>query len=296
MSRTIVMSMYNRSAEVIEVMDHLFFPSLLQNASNDTEVILIDNCSILQKETEMLLSKYGPELGRKFGDVVFRRNPKNLGFAGSFNTGIRMASGKETLVTSNDIYFPRRSVKSLFDTLQEGSGYLMAGPITNAPNTDTHQYCDRAPILSSYESAEIAQLELFAKEAEVKFCDRRMIGELSGFCFAADTQLLQRLGGFDESYGYGYFEDADLVQRVIAAHGPRKIAINLSVFVHHGTISGTSQTMLQQPLRMKYSVFKNRLRYIKRWGWRHFLERRARVRSLKSSRNGTVGELYEKLE
>ncbi|PIN80577.1 hypothetical protein COV16_00640 [Candidatus Woesearchaeota archaeon CG10_big_fil_rev_8_21_14_0_10_34_8] len=92
MNKSIVTSFYNRKLSTLEVIDKMFLPSLVNNADSDTEVVIIDDCSPLEKETKELVEKHLPDL-KRFGKVVFKRNSKNLGFAGSFNRGIKIASG-----------------------------------------------------------------------------------------------------------------------------------------------------------------------------------------------------------
>ena len=117
MSTTIVTSMYNKSSQVIETIDKLFLPSLLNNASSDKELILIDDVSPAKSETLALLDKYLPELKKKFGNVEFVQNEENLGFGPSYNGGIMRANGANIVVVNDDVYFPENSVSKLTSIL-----------------------------------------------------------------------------------------------------------------------------------------------------------------------------------
>jgi GT2 family glycosyltransferase len=259
--------MYNRDQSVIDVVDQVFFPSLLQNGSQDTELIIIDDASVLEKETTRVVAKYLPELRARFGHVTMKRNVTNLGFAGSYNTGIKIASGSKLVITNDDVYFPRGSVDALLQTLNEAQ-YLIAGPVTNAKTAWSYQYCKQAPTLRSYSHLELTRLEEFATVLRKRMLNHRMeTDNLCGFCFAADAAFLKEMGGFDEHFKYGFFEDTDLIQRTVARHGLDTVVINCEVFVAHGGVKGSSGSMNQQPLKMVKSLMVNQYKYAQRWGW-----------------------------
>lgn len=271
---SIITSMYNRKPGVLETIDKLLFPSLLNNGGSDMELLIIDDCSPLENETGILVKKYLRDLKSAFGNVIFTRNGFNFGFAKSFNRGIFMAGGKKILVTNDDVYFPQNSISRLVATLNEPEGYLIVGPITNSSNVWSFQYCKQAPLLKSYAPAEIAKLEKFSSWLYVQMKGQRMTADnLCGFCFAADSALLKELHGFDDKYSYGFYEDTDLMQRIAKEYGEQKIAVNLEVFVGHGGIQGPSETMKQEFLKMQYALITNGIRYANRWGYGKLLKR-----------------------
>jgi hypothetical protein len=50
--------MYNKSPKIIEALDKLCFPLLLNNASADKELILIDDISPAKQETDAFLENF----------------------------------------------------------------------------------------------------------------------------------------------------------------------------------------------------------------------------------------------
>lgn len=271
---SIVTSMCNRGPEVLEIIDKLLFPSLLNNGRSDMELVIIDDYSPLKNETQTIVEKHLCDLKSAFGNVVFIRNGSNLGFAKSFNRGMFMARGEKLIVANDDLYFPLNSIGRLAKTLDEPAGYLIAGPITNASSAWSFQYCKQAPLLRSYAPAEITRLEKFSEWLYAQMKGRRMTTDnLCGFCFAADPVLLKEFCGFDEQYGYGFYEDTDFVQRIAKAYGEKKIAINLEVFIGHGGDKGSSKTVSQELLKMNYALVTNGIRYGHRWGYWKLLKR-----------------------
>lgn len=288
---SIITSMYNRNPQILETIDNLLIPSLLSNGNSEMELIIIDDCSPLEDATGNLIGKHFQTLKEKFGNVIFTRNESNLGFAKNFNTGLYKAGGERIILANDDLYFPLNSIARLVQTLDEQEGYLIAGPITNASGAWSFQYCKQAPLLSSYEPAEIVELEKFSLWLYEKMRGQIMTTDnLCGFCYATDAAFLRELNGFDEKYGHGFFEDTDLIQRIAKEYGKSKIAINMEVFVGHGGVKGSSQTMSQELLKMNYYFFANAIKYANRWGYWKLLRRI--VYGIQSQTGkGTISEL-----
>ncbi|MCX6754234.1 MAG: glycosyltransferase [Candidatus Nomurabacteria bacterium] len=291
---SIITSMYNKHSEVLKIIDELFIPSLIQNGNKDTEIIIIDDCSLLEAETENLINKHLPSLRNSFASVIFVKNQVNLGFAKSFNRGINMACGENLLITNDDVYFPIGSIKKLVDTLSESENYALVGPVSNNIELWSFQYCKQAPKIASYSDQEIARLELFSTWlAKNMHNQRKTVDNLCGFCFAADASFLKKFGGFSEKYKHGYFEDTDLIKQITKKYGYEKIAVNMEVFINHGGPKGASQTFKQLPVKMFISLIVNSFKYANTWGYSTLLKRI--IYGLKSHFGiGTISELIPK--
>lgn len=271
---TIVVSMYNKNFEVLEIIDKLFFPSLLRNRNKNTGIIIIDDGSPLQKETGNLINKYMRSLLKAFCFVRFVRNPKNLGFAKSYNRAIKMVRTKYIMVVNDDLYFPHGSIKRLLNSLNEPANYGMVGPISNNKTLWTFQYTKQAPSIKSYAEEELKKLEKFSTWLSlIKQGERKTTSHyLCGFCFAAKTDFIKEFGGFDENYLFGGFEDTDLSRKIIQKYGNEKIAIIKDVFVGHGGPKGNSISLLQEPEKMAHFMMMNSIKYLKRWGIKEYLK------------------------
>ena len=73
------------------------------------EVIVVDNAST-QDEASMIAERY-PQ-------VKVIRSPRNLGFAGGNNLGIKEAKGKYILLINNDTYFKEFNIDALIERLE----------------------------------------------------------------------------------------------------------------------------------------------------------------------------------
>ena len=84
----------------------------------------------------------------------------------------------------------------------------------------------------------------------------------TGFCFAARASLMRSVGGFDDSFRYGLFEDFDLARRIRREHD---IVVDAAVYAHHGGPKGASQSLLQRRGKAAYYMIANGLQYARKW-------------------------------
>lgn len=77
--------------------------------NNEMEVIVVDNAST-QDEASIISKQYS--------HIKVIRSPRNLGFAGGNNIGIKEAIGKYILLINNDTYFREFNIDPLIDRLE----------------------------------------------------------------------------------------------------------------------------------------------------------------------------------
>jgi len=260
---TVITSMYNAGPAVLEVIDRLFLPSLLRNGSSEKQLILLDDASPLERQTLALVRKYEPELRRTFGDYQFLRNPRNLGFGGSYNRGMRRAEGQALVLLNDDLYLPRGSLDQLLAVLGDGPDIGLVGPVTNW--VTAYQNTHLCPRLKDLSIEEQQRIERFA--AHLRQCVGRRaipVDRLIGFCWAISGDLVRAIGYLDESFAHGLFEDDDYCLR--ARRAGFRLLLDLSTFVHHGGPSGGGLSMRQNlPRTLKYAV-RNGIRFARKHG------------------------------
>ena len=93
---------YNGLTDTCELIESIPF-------NNEMEVIVVDNAST-QDEASIIAERY-PQ-------VKAIRSPRNLGFAGGNNIGIKEAKGKFILLINNDTYFKEFNIESLIQRLE----------------------------------------------------------------------------------------------------------------------------------------------------------------------------------
>ena len=151
-------------------------------------------------------------------------NPKNLGFARGCNQGMAMASGNYLLLLNNDVVVAEGWLSGLMDCLKTAPDAGIVGPLTNSIS-GPQQVCD-----PSYRSVD--DLDACAAAFRNRYRHRRLpFARIVGFCILFKRTLVEQIGGLDESFGTGNFEDDDFCLRAMLEGHQNYIAGD--VFIHH---------------------------------------------------------------
>jgi GT2 family glycosyltransferase/tetratricopeptide (TPR) repeat protein len=78
----------------------------------------------------------------------------------------------------------------------------------------------------------LEDLDAFAARRREQYAGKALeVERLTGFCLLARREVLDKVGGFDEQFGIGFFDDDDLSVR--ARQAGFRLLVALNVFVHH---------------------------------------------------------------
>ncbi len=149
-------------------------------------------------------------------------NPRNRGFAAAANQGVEAADGPLIALLNHDVAVSPGWEVPLLQHLLRHPEVGLAGPATNAAGNEARlqvKYLTFSDFLRFTETrATLASRPL-------------PLPELGFFCVVVRRRVWEELGGLDEGYGLGYFEDADFCRRA-RARGWRLACLGSS-FVHH---------------------------------------------------------------
>ncbi len=189
--------------------------ALHAHTATPVQLIVVDNGSI--DET--------PERLGERDDLVVVTNPTNRGFAAAVNQGLEVATGTHLCVLNNDTEVVAGWLEELHAALAlPGTG--MVGPRSNS--ISGLQLIPGAPLMAE------ARIRDWARDwATTRRGRSWRTSRLIGFCLLTTASLLERIGGFDEVFGIGNFEDDELCQRVRAEGLELRVADG-SVVLHHG--------------------------------------------------------------
>ncbi|MCG7213044.1 glycosyltransferase family 2 protein [Paenibacillus mucilaginosus] len=217
--------------------------SIRQYTPEPHEIIVIDNAST-DGTAEYLQSMRG--------QLRFRINAENIGFAGGVNQGMRMARGSTLLLLNNDTVVTQGWLGNLLRCLHSDERIGLVGPMTNYISGEQLQ-----PV--SY--ASMKEMHRFAREFNVPDASRwRPTTRITGFCLLLRRELFDRLGYFDEGFEKGNCEDDDFCLRVrLLGH---ELVIAGDTFIHH--VGSVSVKALGTEMGEVYG--RNQDYYGRKWG------------------------------
>ena len=183
----------------------------IKKHTKDYEIILIDNGS-----KDLL------ELSENEMSICLIRNEENLGFPKAVNQGLARAKGDYLCVLNNDIIVVPGWAERLIWHLECGIDVI--GPRTNSISGPQALLVDR------YDNIEELNREsesLYKREKHNRFPFYRLVA----FCVVMRRWVYEMIGGFDEVFSPGNYEDDSYCLEAIDKGF--KLAVANDVFMHH---------------------------------------------------------------
>lgn len=108
---TVAIPTYRRSNTLKEAIDSV----LDQKDFTDYEIIVIDNDSEGDRDTDNLLSRYT----KKYSNILYFRNEQNIGMAGNWNRGIELSRSKWVVLLHDDDLMKNTYLKTVYPILRK---------------------------------------------------------------------------------------------------------------------------------------------------------------------------------
>ncbi len=187
-------------------------------------------------------------------EITLALSDENLGFPAGCNAASEYASPEEDiLLLNNDTRLPANALFWLRMGLYESEEIGAAGAVQNYDaNRDQHDAVEKSLPEEYMEYG--AQHNVYSADPYVEK------NRLSGFAMLIKHGLYHELGGFDERFSPGYFEDDDLCVRIRQLG--KKLIICRNSFIYHAG----SQSFAVRPEAEKL-VETNRRKFIEKWGY-----------------------------
>jgi GT2 family glycosyltransferase len=237
---TIVIPLYNQLRYT-----RICLESLQTHGAGGARILVIDNGST-DGTGDYLATCQGVE-------VV--SNPENLGCAGAWNQGVRESATEWVLLLNNDVIVSPGWLEGLLRFAQERGVDLVSPAIREGEyNYDIVEYGARF----------VAAMGNVSR-----------MGVADGICFMVNSRVFRSLGGFDEKFRIGQFEDADFFRR--AAQGGFRLGTTGRSFLHH--FGSVTQDAIRKRKGARPYEAQNRAYYREKWQlswWRRRCERRVR--------------------
>ncbi len=220
--------------------------SIQQFTTEQHEIIVVDNGS--SDGTVRWLQKFACSCP----NCRIIENQGNLGFAKGCNQGIHAAAGEYIVLLNNDTVVTEGWLSGMLECLLSALDVGIVGPMTNCISG-----IQKVPDVPY---RHLNQMQDFARSFRERNRKRRIdTSRIVGFCMLFRKSLVQEIGGLDESFGTGNFEDDDFCLRSLLA-GYRNVIAG-DVFIHHFG----SRTFLVNGIDYAASIRGNRKIFAAKW-------------------------------
>jgi GT2 family glycosyltransferase/Tfp pilus assembly protein PilF len=219
--------------------------SIARHTPEPHELIVVDNAST--DGTRDYLQEYAAQHQR----VLVVSNRTNRGYAGGNNQGLALATGGQVLLLNNDTVVTPGWLGNMLRVLREHARTGVVGPRSN--RVLGKQQIDKV----GYTTLE--ELPGFAAAWGERHAGQSCLANrVVGFCLLARREVVEAVGGLDEQFGSGNFEDDDFCIRAHLAGFETRIADDS--FVHHvgsATFTGAGINY-SQAMQTNWSLFKRK--------------------------------------
>jgi len=219
-------------------------------AAGSYEIIVVDNASM--DDSVELLQNIPKEY--KVNLIVSKRN---LGFSGGCNLGMRAAKGEEICLLNSDTIVTPNWLELLKDALYGDKKTGIVGPVTNRA---VRQQISTPKLNNKREIYDFARN--YADKTKPVY---RTHFNLVFFCALIKREVYSRIGGLDESFFPGNFEDDDYSIRARMAGFKLVVADNVFIF-HYGSESFKKVEDSDFGKNYKNAMDSGRARLIKKYG------------------------------
>ncbi len=213
--------------------------------------------------------------------VTIISNPENIGFPVAINQGLKAARGEYLVLLNNDVVVTDGWLSQLIalaempwkDDLttehtettekktpggepnpgRQRKGIGLAGPMSN--------YASPPQLVENVPYTSMDEMQAFARG----WRDERRgqwftTAKLSGFCLLMKRAVYEAIGGLDEQFGLGLFDDDDLAER--ARRAGFELAVAHDLFVHHFG----SRTFAAAAVDAERLFKENSAKFAQKWG------------------------------
>jgi GT2 family glycosyltransferase len=257
----------------------LCLESVVRHTRPPYEIVLVDNGSTDGTPAFLEQFQAAPLPAGRPGQLPERvtvlRNATNRGFAAGCNQALARGRGQYLVFLNNDTVVTAGWLDGLVRwVLHDWPNIGLVGPVSN---------CTAAPQQVAIDYADLSGLDDFAARRRRDHAGTALTaGRLTGFCLLVRRDVLDTVGGFDERYGVGFFEDDDLCAR--ARRAGFQPAVAQDVFIHHfgsRTFKGLGINCAQQ-------VAENFARFKEKWGTEEAARYRLPGEGASAQKNGAA--------
>ena len=218
--------------------------------------------------------------------VTVIANATNRGFPAAINQGMEYARGEFLVLLNNDVVVTEGWLEQLvaLASVQGGtteggipkSKVGLVGPMSN--------YAAPPQLVEHVPYRDLEEMKVFARRWREQHCGKWFtVPKLSGYCLLMKRTVYDAIGGLDERFGLGFFDDDDLAER--ARRAGFELAVAYDLFVHHFG----SRTFVGNGVDAERVLDENAKRFAAKWGDSVPQGRRVALRGWNGSDVGSRG-------
>jgi GT2 family glycosyltransferase/tetratricopeptide (TPR) repeat protein len=246
------------------------FRALKQHTREPWELIVIDNGSA--DGTGAYLAG-AQDLSALPVSVI--TNASNLGFPAAVNQGLKVARGEYLVLLNNDVVVTDTWLDQLIALAGADPTIGLTGPMSN--------YASPPQLVPDAPYIDMEQMHGFAARWRSEHRGQWFTaGKLSGFCLLMKRAVCETVGGLDEQFGIGFFDDDDLAER--ARRAGFQLAVAHDLFVHHFG----SRTFAASGIDTERLLDENQRRFAAKWGFSNTEGRRVALSPWSGASNGAL--------
>jgi len=193
--------------------------------------------------------------------VTVIANAANRGFPAAINQGLEIARGEYLVLLNNDVVVTDAWLEQLIalasakvDPEERAESVIgLVGPMSN--------YAAPPQLVEEVPYRDLEQMPAFARQWRDQHRGKWLrVRKLSGFCLLMKRAVHDAIGGLDERFGMGFFDDDDLAER--ARRAGFSLAVARDLFVHHFG----SRTFVGNGVDSEKLLDENARRFADKWG------------------------------
>ena len=240
---SIIIPVYNQLKHTKECLE-----SLSKSLNEKVKLIVVNNASTDGTK------KYLESLSDEKFNLVIINNDENFGFPKAVNQGLSISEGAYIIVANNDIVFTKGWLDKMIGVAESETKIGIVGTMSNLANgIQMDKKIKYRTIKEMHKYAEI-----ISKKNDDEYLNTPRIDFL---CALIKKEVVDKIGGLDERYSPGNYDDDDYCLRSNIAGFKTVVAQN--VFIHHHG-SKTFFANVQQPLASLYEI--NLQKFVQKWG------------------------------
>ncbi|MBD3311468.1 MAG: glycosyltransferase [Candidatus Magasanikbacteria bacterium] len=239
----------------------------IKNSALNVNIVLIDNDSN---------DDVGEFIRKKYPNMDFVAQSKNLGFGMSQNIGIKRHAAKYQFILNPDTIFPENAntIRKMYDFMEKNTKIGLIGPKIIYPDGSLQYSCYRFPVFFQpiFSRTKLGERGM-GKKIKNKFLmmdfDHKQtipVDWVMGSAMFARSAALEEVGLFDESF-FMYAEDSDLCRRMWESGWPVYYVHDIVIKHSHGRGSAKVPGVVRALLKNKLARIhiKSWFRYMWKW-------------------------------